>query len=162
MRFCPGHNLSLPLTEHFWANVEPLSPNECWIWKGSRPDGRYGRMKDHGVAVSAHRVSYELHHGPIPSEMQVLHKCDNPPCVNPNHLFIGTPLDNMQDKTKKGRAYTPKGKDNPSSRLDTEQVLDIRRRVREGEKQSHLGAEYGISQQTVSEIVHYKIWRHVP
>lgn len=75
----------------------------CWIWTGSKNTGGHGQFTVCGKCITAHRVSYELYIGPIPEGMWVLHKCDNPPCQNPDHLFLGTRQDNVDDMVRKGR-----------------------------------------------------------
>lgn len=103
-----------PQDVRFWLHVN--TTGACWLWNdGQRPDA-YGHFRrDDGRQVGAHRFSYELHHGPIPDGLHVLHRCDNPPCVNPAHLFAGTRLDNMRDMIEKGRAR-------PGGRLFTPEV----------------------------------------
>lgn len=161
-RFAYGHGRSQPLAAQFWENVHRKTDNECWPWEGNRSGGRYGRLRNHGQQLAAHRTSYEIHFGTIPEGMFVCHTCDNPICVNPRHLFLGTPNDNMQDKITKGRERYLRGDENPASRLTTTEVIAIRERARSGETQSALARQYGISQSTISEIVLYKIWRSVP
>lgn len=92
----------------FWLHVHRLSKDECWNYLGLLDSAGYGRFTVNGKAEGAHRISYELTHGYVPDGMHVLHKCDNPTCVNPNHLFAGTALDNMQDKCRKGRHHNNK------------------------------------------------------
>jgi hypothetical protein len=91
-----------PFRERFERLITKTA--SCWIWGGVRGTNGYGTIKKKSKAIRAHRASYELFVGPIPDGMHVLHKCDNPLCVNPEHLFVGTHIDNMRDMEKKGRA----------------------------------------------------------
>ena len=121
-------------------------PNSgCWLWTASLFRNGYGQINPEGTGVSqrrAHRLSWELHKGPIPHGAQVLHKCDVRSCVNPDHLFLGTGADNMADMIAKGRAKHP-------ARLSADQV----RHIRSAEvPQKDLSAQYGISQSYVSQI----------
>lgn len=102
MRFILGHAARRPLDQRFWAMVEKTET--CWLWLGGAIDG-YGTITEEGRTVRAHRVSYKLHVGPIPTGLFVLHHCDVPSCVNPDHLFLGTHSDNMKDRQMKGRAH---------------------------------------------------------
>lgn len=115
------------LPEQFWDNVE--KSEECWEWKKglgskSKPKHQYGRAFVLGiVSRGAHRVAWELSFGGIPKGLQVLHKCDNPKCVRPDHLFLGTHADNMKDKGKKGRIS---GERNPSAKYSDELIKKIK------------------------------------
>ena len=95
-----------PVEERFWEKVKKST--DCWNWTAGTNSKGYGRIlnsrKECEGEISAHRLSWVLHNGPIPEGLQVLHNCDNPPCVRPDHLFLGTNLDNMRDKKNKGRS----------------------------------------------------------
>ena len=96
----------MTLVKRFWAKVKKNGPNECWLWQASKTSHGYGKIGSggkYGPSLRAHRVSYEIHYGSIPNGLNVLHTCDNPPCCNPGHLFLGTQSINNWDRAKKGR-----------------------------------------------------------
>ena len=144
------------IKERFWSKVKKNSG--CWEWRGGRLRG-YGSFTVKRKPVRAHRFSYELHIGPIPEGMCVLHHCDNPPCVNPAHLFVGTNADNVADMVAKGRQAGPKGERNPNSKLNANDVLAIRSAA--GFYQRELAKKYGVSRSLINMILHRKRWAHI-
>lgn len=142
----------------FWDKVEIRSPEECWIWKASKIKG-YGQFElKQAKTKSAHRVSFLITHGEIKDGFQVCHRCDNPPCVNPSHLFQGTVRENAMDAINKGRRHGPRGESCHLSKLTTADVLEIRRRVNAGEEQKSVAESFGLDPSTVSYIKHKKTW----
>lgn len=129
-----------------FATKYVVADNGCWEWNAARNDKGYGHFKMDGAVRQAHRVSWELHFGPIEGGMHVLHKCDNPSCVNPDHLFLGTNADNAADCKAKGRHARPAGESNPRARLTAQQVRDIRASK---ETLAAQAARYGVAASTV-------------
>jgi hypothetical protein len=153
--------------ERFWAKVD--KSGECWEWSGYFNRGGYGRFWLNRKNVSPHRYSYILHH-PLTidllehREICVCHRCDNPKCVNPAHLFLGSQGDNMRDRETKGRANRTieKGEKHPASKLTETQVREIRGRYANGGiTQQTLGIEYGVSKATIGYIINRKSWSHI-
>lgn len=101
----PIGRVLIPAERRFWAKTD--RSGECWLWTGAKNPAGYGSFSMNGTNDMAHRTSWTLTYGPIPEGMFVCHHCDNPPCVRPDHLFLGTALDNMLDKVAKGRAKGP-------------------------------------------------------
>lgn len=130
----------------------------CWLWTRGRSGTGYGRVWHGGSRCVAHRVVYEIQNGPIPIGMVVCHKCDNPLCCNPNHLFIGTQADNIADMIAKGRAVNLKGERHGRAKVTSEQARMIRSDRR---PQRIIAAHYGIAPTTVSAIQRRVNWRDV-
>lgn len=161
------------LKEKFWRRVEMnQSPEICWEWKGSKyKNTGYGQISHAHKNLKSHRLSYELHKDKIPEGMLVFHTCDNQSCVNPNHLFLGSWKDNVQDMIKKGRRRDSRGEKNGLTKLTDQQVREIRekyklnkitgRYLRKEYSNFKLAKEYGITQSIISEIINYKRWKHV-
>ncbi len=153
------------LAERFWAKVEKKGPDECWKWTGSTHKFGYGIIGAGGRGggtLYAHRVSWEIHNGPIPDGMCVCHSCDNPPCTNPHHFFLGTRPDNTADMMAKGRHRLRilNGEKHGMAKVTERDVREIRR-LRGSVGQSHLARRYGVGVSTISMIQLRRIWRHV-
>jgi hypothetical protein len=143
------------LERRFWDQASKRGPDDCWEWTGARRGG-YGVIQHQYQILGAHRVAYEIANGPIPEGMFVCHACDNRGCVNPAHLFLGTPADNTMDAVEKGRHAF--GERNGCSRLTEEQVLKIRVSRK---SQGALAREFGVTQANISSIKCGKTWAHV-
>ncbi|HEX8653528.1 MAG TPA: HNH endonuclease signature motif containing protein [Pyrinomonadaceae bacterium] len=145
--------------ERFWSKVELSSEsNGCWLWRGRVLRSGYGTAWKDGTYQYAHRIAYELKYGEIPEGMCVCHKCDNPPCCRPDHLFIGSQEENMHDMRRKGRNSHP-------LKLTEQAVLEIRRRYADRKlvkvTMQQLGDEYGVYKGYISKIIHRQKWRHI-
>ena len=137
----------------FWARV--LKTDGCWLWQGSRGKKGYGRLSRGNKTVLAHRISWQLHNGPIPGGLCALHACDNRVCVRPDHLFLGTIADNNVDMVTKGRRASFAGESNPSAKLTREQAEEIRLDTRSF---SAFGSAYGVSKGAVQHIKQGHTW----
>jgi len=151
--------------ERFWAKVDKTEG--CWNWTAGLNTRGYGTFKLYGKTVSSHRLSYVIHH-PLSidlwehREICVCHRCDNPKCVNPAHLFLGSIVDNNNDRDIKGRGFHPKGEQHGRAILTETQVREIRGRYSAGGiTQLKLGVEYGISRSVIRNIINYKAWKHL-
>lgn len=154
------------LQERFFQNFGQPNENGCRIWTGgSFKKSGYGRIcegGDKGKTIYAHRLSWTIHYGDIPSGLCVLHRCDVRMCVNPDHLFLGTNAENMADKVAKGRQSRQSGESNPSAKLTKGDVEEIRRRYSSGLISQETLAEYfGVSQTLIGMIVRERIWKNV-
>lgn len=134
--------------EAFWAKVARRGDDDCWEWMACRnPVSGYGQFGRHisggGGGIGAHRMSWILTHGEIPGGLQVLHRCDNRPCVNPAHLFLGTQEANVHDAIRKGRMHY--GERTALTKFPAKVIAELRRRVATGEERRIVAAELGIS-----------------
>ena len=133
----------------------------CWEWKAYKRRDSYGWFWFAGRIQLAHRVSYQLYVGEIPNGLCVCHRCDNPGCVNPAHLFLGTIADNMRDCNNKGRGTDTSGEKNGHSKLIEAQVIEIRVKYANGATQVNLAKEFGVAQTTISNIVCGCTWTRI-
>jgi hypothetical protein len=137
---------------NFWKKVDVQGPDDCWPWLGCKNLKGYGNFRIGKLRYKAHRVAWELTYGPIPECLCCCHHCDNPACVNPKHLFLGTDQDNMDDMEVKGRA-----------KLTEEQVIEIRRlyALENHLSQDKLGILFGVSDVTICRVTSKKHWKHI-
>lgn len=152
----------------FWSRVIIAGPDDCWIWRGGcRPNG-YGILKIAGKTHGAHRIAYELAHGVIPhagtgrsiESIVVMHACDTKKCVNPNHLSLGTTLDNIRDRDTKGRSA--RGAAHYRAKLTEEAVEAIRKGRSNGIPRPVLAERFSVSVTTISRITNGENWKHIP
>ena len=148
--------------DRFFEHIDKTSSvNGCWIWKGHINKAGYGRIRRDHKDMSTHRYSWLIHNGDIPKNMFICHKCDNPICCNPEHLFLGTPKDNSQDRKNKKRNRDQNGSKHNFAKLNESQVLTIRNRLKNGEVGRHLAKEYSVHVMTISNIKNRKKWTHI-
>lgn len=153
----------MEIKRRFYENVETSPESECWKWVGGKDARGYGIFRAYGFAHRAHRFSWLLHYGEFPNEMLVCHKCDNPSCVNPEHLFLGTQFDNMRDMVNKGRNANVKGNKNPRANLSDQDVMEIRR-LWDDDRVSpkELSKMFGTPKSTINKIISSDTWKHLP
>ena len=150
------------IAERLWAYVNIRSDEECWHYLGSINAGGYGSIVYKDKPYIAHRLSYELTYGEIPEGMLVCHHCDNPPCCNPKHLFLGTQSDNMKDMVSKGRASVQVGVNNTNVKLNEADVYNIHILYSNGYmNMSAISRIFKISVSTVQSILRGRSWPHV-
>lgn len=153
------------LADRFGSKVDKSGgPDACWLWTGHRIPTGYGAIGVGKNTRSTHRLSWELANGPIPEGQHVLHRCDNPPCVNPNHLFLGTHADNVRDMHAKGRSNLNnlhprmRCETHGSAKLTNAQVREIRTDCRRGQG-SVMARKYGVTRNMIGKIVRREYWK---
>lgn len=168
-RACSNEGLSTPLADRFWRHVE--KGDACWLWNGAHDAQGYGRFayvsqRPNRVLVTAHRAAWMITNGPIPDGLHVCHQCDNPPCVRPDHLFLGTPKENAEDKVSKGRqTQGPRlhttGERNVRAKLTEADVRLIRVQYHAGVDLQAITAQYPVTRGTIVDIIANRTWAHL-
>lgn len=143
--------------KRFWKRVNKT--DNCWLWTGSLQQSNYGQFWTGDYQTTAHRFSWEIHNGNIPKGYDICHVCDVKICVNPEHLFLGTRLDNMKDCINKGR--TAKGEKHGKSKLTNNQVKQIRQLAISGLSQRAIASQFSVSQPEIGCIIRNEIWQHL-
>jgi len=136
----------------------------CWIWNGATTNFGHGRIKINNKTLSVHRISYEIHRGKIPNGLFVCHHCDNPTCINPKHLFLGTRSDNMKDAYNKGRIKIPchhgeYAYQHILTEKDVKKILKIKKEKKISEQE--LGKKFGVARNTINNIINNRNWKHI-
>lgn len=157
--------------QDFWSRVGRGDTDRCWPWSKALFHGGHGAVTFNGKQDRAHRVAWILTHGPIPDGLCVLHRCDNPPCCNPAHLFLGSKRDNNRDRDAKGRTAkgqrsgratkperNPIGERNGRAKLRASDIPAIRSLRREGHTLASIGARFGVGSSTVHRVASGKAW----
>lgn len=146
--------------KRFWTKVD--KSGECWMWTAGKSLSGYGHFWVKGRHERTNRVSWTIHHGPIPDGMLVLHRCDEPSCVNPDHLFLGTHADNAKDRKSKGRNGDMRGEKSSGAKLTDRDVLKIRELLQLGGlTQTRISEMFGVGPCVISLIKVRKIWSHI-
>jgi len=142
--------------------VYEVQSNGCWNFLGNKDKDGYGVFgHGRGKQLRAHRASFEFHKKTSAAGLLVCHSCDNPSCINPDHLFLGKPKDNTQDMIKKGRKANCKGSKHPSAKLNELDIVCIKEQRLLGKKLKEIANQFSITFQTVSEIYRGKTWKHL-
>lgn len=146
----------------YLSKVDERGPDDCWLWTASCHKNGYGQFFDGDRMTTAHRFGYLLRCGPLAPGQCVLHRCDNPPCQNPGHWFVGTQHDNAVDREQKSRGNHPRGPKVGTARLVEADVIEILARYQRGDHAKAIADDFNISVTHVNHIAHGTKWAHVP
>lgn len=148
--------------QRFWSKVDRRGENECWPWTGMNGTSGYGAYKALGGSMrAASREAYEMTHGPLPSTMVVCHSCDNRRCVNPKHLWAGTPAQNNADRDAKGRQVAPKGEAHRRATITADVVREIRAMRAANRSYAEIMVRFPVSKAIIWQIATGRTWRSV-
>lgn len=146
--------------DKLWSKIDIGLENECWMWKGCQSTAGYGVIRINYILKYAHRLAWELHNEKsIPPKISVCHSCDNPPCCNPDHLFLGSQADNMRDAKNKGRM--PHGVLHHGTDLTEKDIRKIRYLGQTDIPHQEIGDYFSISRMSVNDIIHKRTWGHI-
>lgn len=145
--------------KQFWSYVNITDLISCWEWHGLKTDFGHGRLCVDYKIVRAHRFAWELYYGKIPDGLQINHKCNNPPCVNIAHLYLGTQQDNMDDMVKANRSLN--GEQNPIAKLTDAQVLEILELLKTNMTHKEIAKRFSVTRPNITSINRGKTWRHL-
>lgn len=148
--------------ESFWRSVDTGGEDDCWEWKLTRNDNGYGHVMYHNKMQKAHRLAWLLHHGSLDPNLDVLHTCDNPPCCNPRHLFLGTHTDNVADMIAKGRRFELRGQASGRSPFTEDRIRELRAMYVTGlYSYADLAKMEGVDRSCIRRIIRRETWTHV-
>ncbi len=148
------------LPTRFWNKVIKSTNSDCWEWQASKNRLGYGNYWHDRKMWRAHRIAYAILVGPIPTDALITHNCDNPPCVNPFHLKLGTPASNMVEKVIRYRCNAPHGEQHWNNKLTATDVIEIRA-LRGKEFQKDIALRFGVNKATIGDVQRGKIWKHI-
>ena len=150
----------IPIKKRFWSKVK--KGKGCWEWQGAKLIDGYGLfyLDSENRTYRVHRLSWEFVNGKIPKKLLVLHKCDNPPCIRPSHLFLGTNMDNTQDQLKKGRLIV--GENHSQAKLTQGKIIKIRKLYKQrNTSYAKLAKKFRVNSTTIAQIIRYEAWKHI-
>lgn len=153
--------MAVTTEERFWNKIKVTRTTECWLWQAGVDGHGYGVFNKGKGTRRAHRIALMFLGAIIPVHKIVCHHCDNVRCCNPNHLYIGTTLENVRDKMERGRHRVNRGQEAGGSKLKNEDVYKIRERLKNGERGIDLAVEFHVSQQTICGIKKRHRWNHI-